>query len=193
MYYEDEMQEKIDDLIELIKSLKSEMNSLSVAGSAVASDRGDTKFCFETKDGDWVYTTAVRELYYKLLADQLPPAKVANTIRTILKSFLPSLDVDTLKLPGETCASYIRREELTTVNLAHNAAKLLESNSLNLNCDGTTLYQKKLQGAAINGTVLSVNEIPNGSAHSMIADISHELQKLRDIAQLHSPNADKIN
>ena len=63
---------------------------------------------------------------------------------------------------------------------------------MNLNCDGTTLYPKKLQGAAINGTVLSINEIPDGSAASMIADISHELQKLRDIAhQLHLPNADK--
>ena len=194
MYYEDEMQEKVDNLTEVIKSLKSEMNSFSVAGSAVASNRGDAKFCFETKDGGLVYTTEVRELCYKLLADQLPPAKIASTIKSVLKSFLPSLDVEALKLPGETCASYIRREELTTVNLAHNAARLLESNSLNLNCDGTTLYQKKLQGAAINGTVLSVNEIPDGSADSMIADISHELQKLRDIAhQLHLPNADKIN
>ena len=191
MYYEDEMQEKVDNLTEVIKSLKSEMNSFSVAGSAVASNRGDAKFCFETKDGGGVYTTEVRELCYKLLADQLPPAKIASTIKSVLKSFLPSLDVEALKLPGETCASY---EELTTVNLAHNAARLLESNSLNLNCDGTTLYQKKLQGAAINGTVLSVNEIPDGSADSMIADISHELQKLRDIAhQLHFPNADKIN
>ena len=87
-----------------------------------------------------------------------------------------------------------KKEELTTVNLAHNATRLLESNSLNLNCDSTTLYQKKLQGAAINGTVVSVNELPDGSADSMIADISHELQKLRDIArQLHLPNADKIN
>ena len=125
---------------------------------------------------------------------QLPPAKISSTIRAVLKSFLPSLDVDKLKLPGESCAGYMRREELTTVNLAHNAASLLESNSLNLNCDGTTLSQKKLQGAAVNGTVLSVNEIPDGSADSMITDISRELQKLRDVAHaLHLPGADKIN
>ena len=55
-------------------------------------------------------------------------------------------------------------------------------------------HKKKLQGAAINGTVLSVNEIPDGSADSMIADISHELHKLRDIGHaLKLPNADKIN
>ena len=175
VYYEDEMQDQLTDL-------KSETHPIG----------SDT--VFETLDSGHIYTTAVRELYYKLLADQLPPAKISSTIRSVLKSFLPTKDVDRLRLPGESCASYMRREELTTVNLAHNAASLLQSDSLNLNCDGTTLSQKKLQGAAINGTVLSVNEIPDGSAESMIADISKELQKLRDIAHaLNLPNADKIN
>ena len=194
VHYEDEMQAKNDQLTDHIKSLKSEMNLLPLAGSAVSDCGDDTMFCFETLDGGHVYTTAVRELYYKLLADQLPPAKISSTIKSVLKNFLPSLDVDKLRLPGESCASYMRREELTTVNLAHNAASLLQSDSLHLNCDGTTLFQKKLQGAAINGTVLSVNEIPDGSADSMIADISHELQKLRNICHaLNLPNADKIN
>ena len=68
------------------------------------------------------------------------------------------------------------------------------TDSFNLNCDGTTLFQKKLQGATINGIVLSVNEVMDGGADSMIADISHELQKLRDIAyKLELPNANKIN
>lgn len=51
---------------------------------------------------------------------------------------------------GESCASYMRREELTTQNLAHKATCLLDkaqSGCLNLNCDGTTL-SRKLQGAA---------------------------------------------
>ena len=194
VYYEDEMQTKNDQLTDHIESLKSKMDSLPITSSAVSDCSSDTMFCFETLDGGRIYTTAVRELYYKLLADQLPPAKISSTVKCILKTFLPSLDVDKLKLPGESCASYMRREELTSVNLAHNAATLLQSDSLNLNCDGTTLSQKKLQGAAINGMVLSVNEIPDGSADSMIADISRELQKLRDIAHaLKLPNADKIN
>ena len=62
------------------------------------------------------------------------------------------------------------------------------------NSNGTTLAQKKLQGAVLGGMVLSVNEVPDGSADSMITDISGELQKLRDIAQkLQLPNAMKIN
>ena len=80
------------------------------------------KFCFGTKDGGRVYATAVRKLYYKLLSDQLPPTKFSTIIKSVVKSFLPLLDVDKLKLPGESCVSYVRREELTTVNLAHNAA-----------------------------------------------------------------------
>ena len=97
---------------------------------------------------------------------------------------------------GESCASYMRREELTTQNLAHKATCLLDkaqSGCLNLNCDGTTL-SRKLQGAAISGMILSVNEIPDGSADSTIADISQQLQKLREISHtLQLPHADKIN
>ena len=191
VYYEEEMLARMDDLNALVDSLKSEMTSPPVPGSVGASD---SLFCFETKEGGRVYSTAIRELYYKLLADGLPPARIASTIRSVLKTFYPSLDVDKLKLPGESCASYMRREELTTVNLAHNATKLAESDCSHLNCDGTTLHQKKLQGAAINGTVLSVNEVADGSSDSMIADVSRELQKLRDVAHaLRLPNADKIN
>jgi hypothetical protein len=157
---------------------------------------GNTNFCFQTKDGGRIYTTAVRELYYKLLISQIPPARIAATIKAVLKSFLPSLDVESMQLPGESCASYMRRQELTTLNLAHKATCVLDKaeSGVNLNCDGTTLAQKKVQGAAINGMIMSVNEIPDGSADSMLSDISQELHKLREIAhRLKLPNADKID
>ena len=192
--YEEEILAESDTLANLVESLKSEISTLS---AAEVSEKGDTTFCFQTKDGGRFYSTAMRELYYQLLVDQLSPAKIGPIIKTILKSFLPSLDVDSLKLPSESCASYMRRQELTTINLAHNAITLLDqaqSGGFSLNSDGTTLAQKKLQGAAISGTVISVNEIPDGSAKSMITDISHKLKKLREIAHtLNLPNADKIN
>ena len=71
VYYEEEMLAKVDELNALVHSLKSEMTSLPVAGSAGVSN---SLFCFETKEGGRVYSTAIRELYYKLLADGLPPA-----------------------------------------------------------------------------------------------------------------------
>ena len=58
-------------------------------------------FCYQTKDCGRVYTIAVRELYYMLLAKQLPPVKIATTNESVLKNFFLSLDVDSLKLPGE--------------------------------------------------------------------------------------------
>ena len=42
--------------------------------------------------------------------------------------------------------------------------------------------------------VLSVNEVPDGHAGSILNDVSTELQKLREVAHaLRMPNADKIN
>lgn len=46
----------------------------------------------------------------------------------------------------------------------------------------------------MNNMVISVNEVPDGSADSMIDDLSQELQRLRETAHaLKMPNADKIN
>ena len=186
VYYEEEILSENENLSDLVQSLQMERSTAS-------EHFGE----FQTKEIGGAYTTAIRELYYTLLANQMPPNKIATTIKSILKSFLPSLDVDNMKLPGESCASYMRRQELTTVNLAHKATCLLDKaqySLLNLNCDGTTLAQKKVQGAAISGMTLSVNAIPDGSADSMIDDISKELLKLREIAHaLQLPNADKIN
>ena len=94
VYYEEEILAKNEDLSYLVKCLKFEISTLSTTNVSVVSDVdcvGDSKFCFQTKDGGRVYTTAVRELYYTLLAKQLPPAKIATTIKSVLKSFLPSL------------------------------------------------------------------------------------------------------
>ena len=64
VYYEEEMLAKIDELNALVDSLKSEMTSPPIAGSVGDSD---SLFCLETKEGGRVYSTAIRELYYKLM------------------------------------------------------------------------------------------------------------------------------
>lgn len=115
----------------------------------------------------------MRKLYYKLLAEGLSPVRIASTIGSVLKTFYPSLDVEKLKLPGKSCAGYFHQQDLTSVNLAHNSTKLAESDALHFNCDETTLFQKKLQGTVINGTVA------DGSSDSIVVDIFHKLQKLR--------------
>ncbi len=63
-----------------------------------------------------------------------------------------------------------------------------------LNSDGTTKYQHKINGLAVNGLVLSINEVSDGSAETILEDIGKELVKLRETArQLNIPNADSIN
>ena len=63
-----------------------------------------------------------------------------------------------------------------------------------MNTDGTTKFQRKIGGTAINNMVISVNELPDGTASSAIDDVSRELQKLRRTAHaLGIPNADSIN
>lgn len=188
--FEEELLERNEELTHLVCDLKDELSGLSCSGGSKQPP------CFQTMDGK-VYTPAIRQLYYSLLANQIPPSKIKSTIKDIFKCFFPQLNVEQLCLPSESCASYIRRHKLTTLSLAHKATSLLEqaeTGFLHLNTDRTTKYQKKIEGAAINGVVLSANEVPDGSVTSMIEDISQELEKLRDIAHaLMLPNADKIN
>lgn len=82
--------------------------------------------------------------------------------------------------------------------LSHTAYDLSEQISkgkeLYLNSDGTTKNQRKINGIAINGKVFSLNEVPDGSAESIVDDIDHKFEKLRRIAhKLGLNNANCIN
>ena len=64
---------------------------------------------------------------------------------------------------------------------------------MHLNTDGTTLGQK-LGSIAINKMVISVNQQSDGTAESIVNDVSRELQKLRETAcALGLPNSTCIN
>ena len=193
-----QLQEENVDFSTAISTLESELASLSDATTDTVSEK-DTNgdFSFQTKSGRR-YSPAIRKLYYSLLCDQIPSSKVAGIIKTVVKCFNPSIDVELLKLPQRACADYMRREELKTISNSHKATSLCEHASGNkgflVNTDGTTKAQKKLGGVAINNMVISVNELPDGTAESAIADISRELEKLRKTAHaLDMPNPDSIN
>ena len=143
----------------------------------------DHEFLFQTKTGS-VYSAALRKLYYKLLADGMPPGKIETNIKTILSHFLTNLDEKKISLPKASCAQYMRREELKVINDTYKATKLTENlTTLHLNSDGTTLKQRKIAATAVNGLVLSVNEVSNGSAEQIANDISKELEHLRRTAE----------
>ncbi len=77
-------------------------------------------FTFQLKEGRR-YSTEIRNLYYSLLSFQIPPAKIAPIIRSVLSTFFPDIDASSLDLPAQSCAGYMRREELKTISSAHQA------------------------------------------------------------------------
>ena len=88
----------------------------------------------------------------------------------------------------------MRKDELKTVSAAHKATVLCEHAAkkvgFKLNTDGTTKNLKKIGAVGINDVVIADNELPSGTADAAIADISHELEKLRSVAhELKIPNA----
>ena len=148
----------------------------------------------QTKSGK-SYSPGLRKLYYNLLVSGMPPGSIHLTIKKILHHFLPNIDTCDLNLPKQSCAQYMRSEELKTVNDVHKAIKLTEKpTNFHFNSDGTTLKQHKIAAATINGLVLSVNEVPDGTAEQIARDMSCELDHLRKTAKaLDLPNADCIN
>ena len=122
-----------------------------------------------TKEG-YYYSPAIRQLYYLLLSKQVSPKNAADVIKAVIQCFQPNIDIKNITLPKIRCASNMRREELKT--RVHTAYDLLEQLSqgkeLYLNSDGTTKNQSKINGIAINGKVFSLNEVPDGSAESII-------------------------
>ena len=61
------------------------------------------------------YSSSVRELYYTLLSLKLPPAKIKSVVY-VIKSLLPDINADNLRLPGKSCASYMRAYEMPTLS-----------------------------------------------------------------------------
>ena len=192
-----QLEEDNTELSSAISDLRSELESIPDKFSDMCESNCDGNFSLITKHGRR-YSPAVRKLYYILLSQQMPSVKIAEIIKAVIKCFFPAIDVDGLQLPKRSCADYMRKCELATISNAHKATILSECASggkgYRLNTDGTTKQQKKVGGVGINDMVISVNQLPDGTAASAIKDVSRELEKLREIARtLHLPNADRIN
>ena len=191
------IKEKNIELSKALVSVQKELSAVTTDAISITVDT-DSNFIIETKTGGTQYSPSIRSLYYTLLADQVPPAKISNIIKSVLKCFFPSLSIEELALPKERCAGYMRTEELSVISTAHKAMVVHDSlendKPLHLNMDGTTLNQKKLGGVAFNNMVLSCNVLPDGAAETAIEDVSKELEKLRKMATaLKLTHADSIN
>ena len=94
---------------------------------------------------------------------------------------VPNAQIGSLQLPGRACADYMRREELPTVSRAHKAHKLGGSISLDLGSDGTTKKLQKKGASLVNGMVLGVHDLPDGSATATLEAIQTEMEATKEI------------
>ena len=127
------------------------------------------------------YSPIVRQLYYALLVERIAPKKIKGIVQSVLKCMVPSADVGSLQLPSKSCADYMRRDELPTVSQAHKAHYLGSAQSIALNSDGTTKHQQNK--AIMNGMVLGVHDVANGSADAALQAIRSEMEVIRTIAE----------
>ena len=161
---------------DIFKSVEENEDLDSTIPTAQHKDKDLPTSSCVTKEGNQ-YTLAVRKLYYNLLAKQVPASTIESIIKEVVKCFIPSVNFDEeLVLPKRSCASYMRKDELKTISSVHKATILcgeaIKEEGFKLNTDGTTKRQRKLNGIAINGMTVSVNEVPDGTATSIVADIS---------------------
>ena len=109
---------------------------------------------------------------------QITPSQIPELIKTVLKCMTPSVKVVTIKLPQRSAALYMRSEELPTVSDVQKTIALTDSSvPKHINTDGTTLKQQKLNSIAVNDLCLSVSEVPDGIADSVVTHIDEELRK----------------
>ena len=186
--------------LEMIENLDlEEFSAVSTDNERpLKSSSADDELTLQNIIGHRKYSPEIRKLYYNLLAEQVSVSKIADIIKAVLKCFNPSIDVEELRLPKKTCASYMRKDELKTISDCHKVHIICQDASdgkgIYLNTDGTTKQQRKLGGIVANGMVLGVNEIADGKAITAVKDISNEFQKLRKVAKmLGIGNADSIN
>ena len=129
------------------------------------------------------YSPIVRQLYYALLVERIPPKKIKGIVRNVLQSMVPSADTDSLQLPSKSCADYMRRDELPTVSQAHKAHHLGFAESIALNSDGTTKHQQKKAASIMNDMVLGVHDVASGSADAALQAMKSEMEVIRTIAE----------
>ncbi len=84
---------------------------------------GTSKYIPHTKEGQ-KFTKDIRTLYYRLLAEQIPSGKIEKSIKIVLESMCPHIDVENMKLPKTSLANRMRSSELPTVSKAHQASIL---------------------------------------------------------------------
>ena len=127
----------------------------------------------KTKGRGNQYSPVISQLYYALLVERIAPKKIKGSV---LNCMVPSGDVGSIQLPSNSYADYMCRDERPTVSRAHKADYLGSAESIALNSDGTTKHQQKKAASIMNGMVLGVHDVANGSADAALQVIRLEME-----------------
>ena len=138
------------------------------------------------------YTNNVRQLYYSLLALRLPVRQIRAVVENVIKYLFPDVDISNLRLPSKSCASYMRKQEIPTINKIHKATELAKSEQWHLNSDGTTLNQKKKCAFLVNGVVVGIQDVANGSSEVALDALKHLLSKLQGVSSCDGLSISRI-
>ena len=166
------LEESIDFLESELQQLRKEQEKLNEKSESHLSEL--TKQIEELQQKCEVQTYSstsfncnARELYYALLSMRIPPGRIRPIIENVIRSLLPSVSLENIRLPKKSCAFYMRSKEMPTIR--------------HLNSDGTTLHQAKKVGFLINGIVLGVCDVADCSSQTALDALRRELQKLDSV------------
>ena len=170
------------ELEKTIQSLKDKI--LEVESTTTEHDSSEVINLFTRKEGrGHQYTPTIRKLYYALLAERIPPGKIKGLVKCVLETMVPTAQLSNLELPSRTCADYMRREELPTLSRAHKAHKLGNTTALALGSDETTKNLQKKGASLLNGMVLGVHDLQDGSANATLEVIQTEIEAVKKIGE----------
>ena len=88
------------------------------------------------------YNTNIQELYYTLISMRLPLRKIKQVVKAVITRLMPHVDSSKIRLPGKSCAAYMRSADLATISRAHKAAQLIQSKQWHLSSDNTASGEK---------------------------------------------------
>ena len=122
---------------------------------------------------------------------RIPPGQIKTVVANVISCLNLSVDVNALRLPGKSCAAYMRRQEMPTISRAHKANELLKEDGWLLNSDGTTLMQQKKVAFLINGIVFGVHDVPDGASQCTLDALKAELAKTSSVAAEAFPGSNQ--
>ena len=61
---------------------------------------------------------------------RVPPGQIKSVVKSVISNLVPSVNVAELRLPGKSCAAYMRSHEMSTISDVHKATQVDASTAM---------------------------------------------------------------